>query len=72
MNKVIIIKSMLVLLLLVFILQSCNKSNADDSISKNVPLPSISPVESPESYKDDIEEYEPTDSLSQDSDGPIH
>ncbi|MBC7475980.1 MAG: hypothetical protein H7263_16985 [Candidatus Sericytochromatia bacterium] len=72
MSKVRIIKYILVLLIPVFILQACNRSNADESISKNAPLPSISPVESPESYKDDIEEYEPTDSLSQDSDGPVH
>lgn len=30
------------------------------------------PVESPESYQNDIEDYEPTDSLSQDLDGAIH
>lgn len=61
--------------LLIFVLftASCNKTqatNTDETSSTPTAVPT--PEEKPESYQNDIDDYEPTDSLSQDSDGPVH
>lgn len=63
----------LVLILLILI-PSCSKKDVESKEVSNIEefSPSILPVESPDSYENDIENYEPTDSISQDSDGAIH
>lgn len=61
------------ILVLFLTLSACKKEKIDnETIPEEQPSPSILPVESPESYQNDIEEYEPTDSISQDSDGSVH
>lgn len=51
------------------ILISCS-TKTQENTNSNVPSPS--PIEQKDSYIDDQYEYEPTDSISQDSDGPVH
>lgn len=57
-----------------FIFGGCKSNSAtnEGTTPAEVVTPSIVPTEIPESYQNDIEDYEPTDSLSQDSDGPVH
>ncbi len=60
---------------MVFIISSCVSAKSNDTISPSSELevtPIPLPVESPDSYQADTDEYEPTDSLSMDSDGPVH
>ncbi|MFN8576936.1 MAG: hypothetical protein U0354_08760 [Candidatus Sericytochromatia bacterium] len=63
----------LVIILLILI-PSCSKKDIESKEVNTVEevAPSMLPVESPDSYEKDIEDYEPTDSISQDSDGAVH
>lgn len=69
-NNTVNILRIFVLVLLVSI-SACKKDKVDNNPEEQ-PSPSMLPVESPESYQNDIEDYEPTDSISQDSDGAVH
>ena len=65
--------AILFLLVNMFFTFSCTKNtNAGEDGAIPTPSPVMTPEETPESYQNDIDEYEPTDSLSQDSDGPVH
>lgn len=62
------IKNILAVFILASIIVSCGEKNKEE----NNLVPSPSPIEQKETYVNDQEEYEPTDSISQDSDGPVH
>lgn len=62
------IKKIVAIFILTSIIFSCGEKNKEE----NTLAPSPSPIEEKETYVNDQEEYEPTDSISQDSDGPVH
>jgi ABC-type phosphate/phosphonate transport system substrate-binding protein len=61
------------ILILLILIPACSKKKVESEVQNPEQVSaSILPVESPDSYEKDIEDYEPTDSISQDSDGAVH